>query len=359
MTEHATILIPDISGYSEFLTRTELVHSAHIISELLDLIVASDTLGFTVSEVEGDAVLFYRTGAPIALDDVVRQCLALFEAFHTRLKIIERDTVCLCGACRTVSNLSLKCVVQYGTIKEIRVSRFTKVTGVDMIIAHRLLKNRIGSPEYILITQSSLRHLGHGVLPAMLAWRRASDEYPAVRTVEYHYALLDHVRKAIPDPPKREFPAIVLGEDTLNIVVDAPLQDVYLKLIDLDSRTEWVVGLESTERDEVTERIGIRHVCSFAAMGIDFVCVGTDIRDDHITYSEEGWIRELEIRYRDTYRLRSLPGERTELTIHVTWLSEPRPEEEFVKTFMDGFQVLLERFKQFCERPASPQETAG
>ena len=32
MAESATILIPDISGYTEFLTKTELVHSSHIIN---------------------------------------------------------------------------------------------------------------------------------------------------------------------------------------------------------------------------------------------------------------------------------------------------------------------------------------
>ena len=33
MAESATILIPDISGYTEFLTKTELVHSSHIINQ--------------------------------------------------------------------------------------------------------------------------------------------------------------------------------------------------------------------------------------------------------------------------------------------------------------------------------------
>ena len=35
MADSATILIPDISGYTEFLTKTALVHSSHIINELL------------------------------------------------------------------------------------------------------------------------------------------------------------------------------------------------------------------------------------------------------------------------------------------------------------------------------------
>ena len=38
MPDYATILIPDISGYTEFLSKTELDHSSHIISELLELL---------------------------------------------------------------------------------------------------------------------------------------------------------------------------------------------------------------------------------------------------------------------------------------------------------------------------------
>ena len=57
MAENATILIPDISGYTEFLTKTELVHSSHIINELLEAILAANSGEFVLSEVEGDALL--------------------------------------------------------------------------------------------------------------------------------------------------------------------------------------------------------------------------------------------------------------------------------------------------------------
>ena len=100
MAESATILIPDISGYTEFLTKTELVHSSHIINELLEAILAANSGEFVLSEVEGDALLLYRKGKPIEADALVRQCLGMFESFHTQLKIIERDSVCQCGACK-------------------------------------------------------------------------------------------------------------------------------------------------------------------------------------------------------------------------------------------------------------------
>lgn len=349
MTENATILISDISGYTEFLTKTALVHSSHIINELLDLIIVSNTLDFTLSEIEGDAVLFYHKGKPIAVDSLIRQCLTTFENFHKQLKIIERDTVCLCGACQTASDLSLKFIVHYGPIKEIKVSRFTKAAGLDMIIAHRLLKNRIGAPEYILTTRNYLNHLSDRELPFMLTWQQASDEYTALGIIEYHYTLLEQYKNTIPDPPKRESLVIELGEDSLEIEINTSLLDVYQKLIDLDGRVQWIPGLEIRERDEVTERIGQRHVCLFGGTTTDVITVSSDIRDDHITYIEDGRTRGPDILYRETYLLKSLKEGKTVLTFNVKWLSDPEPPEKFVRQYLDFYKLTLERFKQFCE----------
>ena len=58
MAEQAIILIPDISGFTGFTGATEIDHAAHIITELLELIVASNETDFTLAEIEGDAVLF-------------------------------------------------------------------------------------------------------------------------------------------------------------------------------------------------------------------------------------------------------------------------------------------------------------
>ena len=84
MADSATILIPDISGYTEFLTKTELVHSSHIVNELLEAILVPNEGEFELSEVEGDALLLYRKGKPVEADVLVRLCLSMFESFHRR-----------------------------------------------------------------------------------------------------------------------------------------------------------------------------------------------------------------------------------------------------------------------------------
>jgi hypothetical protein len=70
IAENATIFIPDSSGYTDFISTTELEHSSHIINELLDLLVQSNATACTLAEVEGDALLFYRKGEPVHLEVV-------------------------------------------------------------------------------------------------------------------------------------------------------------------------------------------------------------------------------------------------------------------------------------------------
>ena len=100
MAESATILIPDISGFTDFVVRTELEHSAHIIAELLDVLAAANTTGLTLSEVEGDALLLYRKAPTPSLADIIDQCTEMFVRFHECLATIERNSVCRCGACQ-------------------------------------------------------------------------------------------------------------------------------------------------------------------------------------------------------------------------------------------------------------------
>ena len=86
--------IPDISGFTRFVNETEIAHSQHIIRELLEALVDANAIGLEVSEFEGDAVLFFRPGAPPPLADLVEQARRMFVGFHTQLKRFEYAHVC-------------------------------------------------------------------------------------------------------------------------------------------------------------------------------------------------------------------------------------------------------------------------
>jgi hypothetical protein len=350
MVTNASILIPDISGYTEFLTQTELDHSAHILSELLELLAGANTAELTLSEVEGDALLFYRKGKPIELALLIRQCTAMFEIFHARLRIIERDSICPCGACQGASNLSLKFIVHYGPIKELRVSGFTKAAGVDMVIAHRLLKNKIDSSEYILITQKYLHTLGGDHFPSGLTWLHASEEYPAVGKVEYQYASLEPLKDNWPLLARRSEQVVALGNNTLKVEIAAPRHDVYRALIDTDTRSNWFIGSKVKRRDEVTERIGMKHLCLYRGMMFEITIAGSQVSESESIYVENVKSVESKAQFQHTYILRPVNDRKTLLTFDLKQIDGPELPEEMLRNTLTLLKANLEALKFQCEK---------
>src|SRR4051812_9056064 len=99
MENKGLLFIPDISGFTEFVTTIELAHSHHIIQELIEVLVDENEMGLEVSEIEGDAVLFYKFGDSPELSLIYEQVEKMFFAFHNHLKIYEQSR-----------NLSLQCL---------------------------------------------------------------------------------------------------------------------------------------------------------------------------------------------------------------------------------------------------------
>ena len=220
-----------------------------------------------------------------------------------------------------------------------------------MVVAHRLLKNGIASDEYILVTPSCFDFSSLEQSPGALAWERSSDEYPAIGTIDYQYAPLAKVRRTIPDPSPRISPVIELGDDSVAVEIDAPMRDVYQLVIDLDQRTRWLSAVERLDRPATTERIGLRHVCIFHGLTVEWVAVKSDIGDDEITYVEEGRIVEKDLPARASFILKRLGARRTSLQFHAKWLSSPGPPREMTNAVLADYKRGLETIKMLCENP--------
>lgn len=146
VVQKGTIFIVDISGYTRFVKETDNSIGLLIVSQLLEEIIYANKLAFSISEIEGDAVLFYRYGKPYSVDIILAQFEGMLKAFNT--KIAE---YMLCTD--SVNYLSIKAVVHYGEIGQFSIGQFKKLYGQSLIEAHRLLKNIIHSDTYSLITE--------------------------------------------------------------------------------------------------------------------------------------------------------------------------------------------------------------
>lgn len=149
----AVIFIPDISGFSKFVNDIEILHGQEITAELLEEIINSDDLDFEVSEIEGDAILYYKIGDPISIEEIYLQSVKTLQKFHQKKAEVQKKRICQCNACSSVDRLSLKFILHFGDILLINVRQFKKLYGKGVILAHRLLKNNLSELEYILFTK--------------------------------------------------------------------------------------------------------------------------------------------------------------------------------------------------------------
>src|SRR5688500_14286543 len=143
MDKQGLLFIPDISGYTKFINTTEIEHSRYIIQELLEILINSNNINLKISEIEGDAILFYRFGETPSIEEMYRQVESMFCNFHKYLKRYDERRICGCKACEGAKELSLKVITHHGEFSTYTVSEFNKLIGKDVIKAHQLLKNDI------------------------------------------------------------------------------------------------------------------------------------------------------------------------------------------------------------------------
>lgn len=148
----SVIFIPDISGFSKFVSDIEILHGQEIVAELLEEIINADELDFEISEIEGDAVLFYKFGSPIPIEEIYFQSVKTIQRFKQKKMEVQKKRICQCNACSSVNNLSLKFILHFDNIELINIKHFKKLYGKGVIIAHRLMKNSVEDKEYIIFT---------------------------------------------------------------------------------------------------------------------------------------------------------------------------------------------------------------
>ena len=168
--ENGILVLADISGFTAFVTSTELEHGPAMIAELLEQVMQRLSPPLTIQEVEGDAVFALgpdRDVEPRAnLLDVLDDA---FAAFKKRQRELAADESCSCGACRSVPTLDLKFIAHHGRFLRHRVGGRGQVAGPDVILAHQLLKNRVGKRAYLLLTEAALAWLGREAVTRDLA----------------------------------------------------------------------------------------------------------------------------------------------------------------------------------------------
>lgn len=160
-TESGVLVLADITGFTAFVTATELEHGPAIIADLLGEVIREISPPLEIQEVEGDAVFALgpdRTlRSPASFMDVLADA---FVAFKSRQRALAGDASCGCQACRGVGSLDLKIVAHHGRFLRQMVADRSQAAGANVLLVHQLLKNRVPGRAYILLTEAALRWAG-------------------------------------------------------------------------------------------------------------------------------------------------------------------------------------------------------
>jgi len=181
-TERLLLILADISGYTKFMLASQvaMVHGQQVITALLEAILDEVDIPLEVKEIEGDAVFLYSVRPrddeawQAVSAEVGKKLLRFFEAFSAVLVAESESSLCICAVCKNLHELKLKIIVHGGEALFHSIGEFADVSGVDVILAHRLLKNSVDSDEYILMTEPAYRDLR---FPSELEVHKSSETY--------------------------------------------------------------------------------------------------------------------------------------------------------------------------------------
>ncbi len=280
----ALYFMPDISGFTKFVNNTEIEHGIHIIAELLELLIDSDTINMELVEIEGDALFMFTSKIP-DYGQLLKQTTAMLENFHKHTKSYESKRICNCGPCRTTINLELKFLVHYGDLAFIKVKNFVKPYGRDVIKIHRLLKNQVPVNEYILFTNDTYDLYKNQVDET---WIKTIESYNS-ESLEYFYKNLENIQnnvqiangKGSDENIENSTPSI-----TIEKYFDENVQNVFTYVSELKYRHLWDKEVKKIKFDQnKVNRIGTQHNCVLNIGSLHFKTIANDTSDG-LVYGE-------------------------------------------------------------------------
>jgi hypothetical protein len=183
--------IPDLTGFTKFMTSTESDFANKVITVLLSKLISANILAMSVAEIEGDAVFFYRKGRLPAVNKVAQQCKLIFETFNEVICSFKENDPENHKKYLSKNQLGIKMIIHHGQINITKINGRVKLLGEDVILVHKLLKNSVNIPCYILLTDSYLEKLRNK--KAAKNWfnwedlKRGKDKYEHFGVTYYSY----------------------------------------------------------------------------------------------------------------------------------------------------------------------------
>src|SRR5690349_1659480 len=184
--------------------RSMLGHAEAATTRMLEKVVDAAG-GFDLIEIEGDAAFLSREadarGDGTDLAATTEAAVAMHRAFHAERRLVEQN-LCPCDSCKQTSDLKLKFVAHVGEVATQKIKRRRKLIGMDVIFVHRLLKNPVQVPEYVLLSEELYRSAGTSAADRPI--QELSQDLEGIGPVRTYVVQVEDLAGPLapaPDPP--------------------------------------------------------------------------------------------------------------------------------------------------------------
>jgi hypothetical protein len=198
----AVLLIADIGGYTDYMSshRFSLGHAEVNTARMLEKMIDAAP-GYDLIEIEGDAAFLSRqadTRDPeTTVTEILRAAASMHRAFHLERQNVAAN-LCPCAGCKEAAELKLKFVAHIGDVATQTIRQRHKLVGIDVILVHRLLKNPVPIPEYVLLSEELYR-TGETSLPDSV--HEISPELEGIGTVRAYFVDVGDLETSLPPLP--------------------------------------------------------------------------------------------------------------------------------------------------------------
>ena len=159
------LFMADLTGYTAYLTDSELEHAGPILSGLLNAIIKEIQSPLEIANLEGDAV-FFRAPAEnfVSSQSLLELCERIYFSFADLRRQMIANTTCPCRACANIAGLDLKIFAHFGQFQMLELAGRRELSGPDVILLHRMaktdLRRVLDIPSYLLLTKAEADRTG-------------------------------------------------------------------------------------------------------------------------------------------------------------------------------------------------------
>ncbi|MBL4706263.1 MAG: DUF2652 domain-containing protein [Flavobacteriales bacterium] len=272
MIKKGYFIITDISGYTSYLSTSELDHAHEILKSLFDAQISHIKDPFIISNFQGDAILSYVPEEAILQKQTLIELVEdVYYSFTQKKELMQFNTTCTCNACKNLSGLDLKVFVHFGDYMVQELGGREELVGSDVIIAHRMMKNQVieqtGINAYALFSEKAALALELDNYCHPL--KNYRDNYEHVGEVN----MFVHCLKTQWEKEREKNRNCVTKEEAwvgVDFEVEAPPAFVWEFITDIDLKIQWA-GFPFGERtDDLGGRIGVGSSFHCAHGELDF-----------------------------------------------------------------------------------------